>query len=90
VPAYNLRNGRLNQTAYALYLFIRDIAGCDLVAWIDAQLRKEAEDSHVYHVKAPTVVGNPPHFYCGCAGDSGSARQSRMQLVFGHFVPIPR
>ena len=38
VPAYNLRNGRLNQTAFALYLFIRDIADCDLVAWIDAQL----------------------------------------------------
>jgi hypothetical protein len=43
VPAYNLRNGRLNQTAFALYLFIRDIAGRDLVAWIDAQLRKEPE-----------------------------------------------
>ena len=43
VPAYNLRNGRLNQTAYSLFLFIRDIAGCDLVAWIDAQLGKQAE-----------------------------------------------
>jgi hypothetical protein len=42
VPTYNLRNGRLNQTAFALYLFIRDIAGCDLVAWIDAQLGSEA------------------------------------------------
>jgi len=40
VPAHNLRNGRLNQTAYALYLFIRDIADCDLVAWIDGQLGK--------------------------------------------------
>ena len=42
VPAYNLRNGRLNQTAFALYLFIRDIANEDLVAWIDAQLGKQA------------------------------------------------
>src|SRR6202043_1105699 len=33
-----LRNGRLNQTAYSLFLFIRDIADGDLIGWIDAQL----------------------------------------------------
>ena len=33
-----LRNGRLNQTAYALHLFIRDVAGGDLVGWIDRRL----------------------------------------------------
>jgi hypothetical protein len=38
LPKHLLRNGRLNQTAYSLFLFIRDIADCDLVAWIDAQL----------------------------------------------------
>jgi hypothetical protein len=27
LPTHNLRNGRLNQTAYSMYLFIRDIAG---------------------------------------------------------------
>ena len=43
VPTHNLRNGRLNQTAFALFLFIRDIADEDLVAWIDAQLGKQAE-----------------------------------------------
>jgi hypothetical protein len=39
----NLRNGRLNQTAYSLYLFIRDVADGDLVGWIDRQLH-EAND----------------------------------------------
>jgi hypothetical protein len=34
VPSHDLRNGRLNQTAYSLYLFIRDIADGDLVGWI--------------------------------------------------------
>jgi hypothetical protein len=34
-----LRNGRLNQTAYSLYLFIRDVAGGDLVGWIDRHLK---------------------------------------------------
>ena len=38
VPIPRLRNGRLNQTAYALFLFVRDIAGGDLVGWIDGQL----------------------------------------------------
>jgi hypothetical protein len=38
LPAHDLRNGRLNQTAYSLFLFVRDIAGGDLVGWIDAQL----------------------------------------------------
>src|SRR5436190_398148 len=32
------RNGRLNQTAYSLFLFIRDIPAGDLVGWIDRQL----------------------------------------------------
>jgi hypothetical protein len=34
VPRFRLRNGRLNQTAYSLFLFVRDIAGGDLVGWI--------------------------------------------------------
>jgi hypothetical protein len=33
-----LRNGRLNQLAFSLYLFIRDIAAGDLVGWINQQL----------------------------------------------------
>ena len=35
----DLRNGRLNQTAYALYLFIRDIAEGDLIGWLDQRLQ---------------------------------------------------
>jgi len=38
LPRHRLRNGRLNQTAYSLFLFIRDIAGGDIVDWIDRQL----------------------------------------------------
>ena len=38
LPRHQLRNGRLNQMAYSLYLFIRDIAGGDLVSWIDQRL----------------------------------------------------
>src|SRR3981081_1001433 len=38
LPTHTLRNGRLNQSAYSLYLFIRDIANNDLVGWIATQL----------------------------------------------------
>jgi hypothetical protein len=38
LPSHRLRNGHLNQMAYSLYLFIRDIAAGDLVEWIDQRL----------------------------------------------------
>jgi hypothetical protein len=38
LPQHDLRNGRLNQTAYSLFLFMRDLAGGDFVAWIDQRL----------------------------------------------------
>jgi hypothetical protein len=38
LPRHPLRNGRLNQMAYSLFLFMRDIAGDDFVGWIDRQL----------------------------------------------------
>ena len=39
LPSHDLRNGRLNQTAYSLFLFIRDVADGDLVGWIDRQFQ---------------------------------------------------
>lgn len=45
LPGHDLRNGRLNQTAYSLYFFIRDVADGDLVAWIDRQLAFAAASS---------------------------------------------
>jgi hypothetical protein len=38
LPRHPLRNGRLNQMAYSLFLFLRDVADGDFVAWIDDQL----------------------------------------------------
>jgi hypothetical protein len=39
LPTHYLRNGRLNQMAYSLFLFIRDIADGDLVGWISNRLQ---------------------------------------------------
>jgi hypothetical protein len=38
LPHHDLRNGRLNQTAHSLFLFMRDLAGDDIVGWIDDRL----------------------------------------------------
>ena len=38
LPRQPLRNGHLNQMAYSLFLFIRDVADGDFVDWIDRQL----------------------------------------------------
>jgi hypothetical protein len=43
LPRFRLRNGRLNQTAYSLFLFVRDLTGSDLVGWIDRQLASASE-----------------------------------------------
>jgi hypothetical protein len=43
LPSHQLRNGHLNQIAYSLALFIRDIADEDLVAWIDQRLGQAIE-----------------------------------------------
>jgi hypothetical protein len=38
LPAHDLRNGRLNQMAHSLFLFMREVAGGDIVGWIDDRL----------------------------------------------------
>jgi hypothetical protein len=45
VPRPRLRNGRLNQTAYSLFLFVRDITRGDLVGWVDSQLENATGSS---------------------------------------------
>jgi hypothetical protein len=38
LPRHDLRNGRLNQTAYSLFFFMRNLAGGDITGWIDNRL----------------------------------------------------
>lgn len=45
VPTHRLRNGRLNQTAYSFYLFVRDIAENDLIGWIGERLTHSHGDN---------------------------------------------
>jgi len=40
VLSHRLRNGHLNQLAYSLYLFIRDVADGDLIGWINDRVNE--------------------------------------------------
>jgi hypothetical protein len=58
LPSHDLRNGRLNQTAYALYLFIRDLADEDLIGWIDERLQAAdmpADADRLARLRAPVI-----------------------------------
>jgi hypothetical protein len=55
LPRHPLRNGRLNQAAYSLFLFIRDIAGGDIVGWIDRQLAVHADPTNLVAARAALV-----------------------------------
>ena len=55
LPRHPLRNGRLNQTAYSLFLFIRDIAGGDIVTWIDRQLADYPGSGNLTAARADTA-----------------------------------
>ena len=38
LPRLNLRNGSLNQAAFSIFMFMRDVAGGDFVSWLDRRL----------------------------------------------------
>jgi hypothetical protein len=60
LPVHPLRNGRLNQMAYGLFLFTRDVAGGDLVAWIDARLKSaEGVPGPVQYARARDALIGP-------------------------------
>jgi hypothetical protein len=45
LPRQRLRNGNLNQMAYSLFLFMRDVGDDDFVGWIDRQLAAVKSES---------------------------------------------
>jgi hypothetical protein len=45
LPRPPLRNGRLNQTAFSLYFFIRDVAGGDLIRFVDRLIEALPENA---------------------------------------------
>jgi hypothetical protein len=56
LPRHDLRNGGLNQAAYSLHLFMRDVALGDFVGWIDYQLRRTSAKNFAAR---PSVLLSP-------------------------------
>lgn len=55
LPQHRLRNGRLNQTAYSLFLFMREVAGGDIVGWIDRQLASQPDQTDLAAARAALI-----------------------------------
>jgi hypothetical protein len=58
LPQLDMRNGRLNVTAYSLFLFMRDVADGDLVSWIDDRLLaaiKGAQDGRLSRLREALI-----------------------------------
>lgn len=65
LPRPHLRNGRLNQTAWSLFLFVRDLTDRDLVGWIDCQLQSAgpAPGTTIEAARQEALVGPLRHVY---------------------------
>ena len=61
LPSHRLRNGRLNQTAFSLYFFIRDQARSDLIGWIEDQLNEVYSSDGLSSQEA--LIGPMRHIY---------------------------
>ena len=58
LPRHPLRNGRLNQMAYSLFLFMRDVARNDFVGWIDLQLDQTKDQAAFDVIRLDeTIIG---------------------------------
>lgn len=57
LPTHMLRNGRLNQMAYSLFLFMRDIAAGDFVGWINDQLATVPASEHSTLDRQEALIG---------------------------------
>ena len=65
LPRLDMRRGGLNVMAFSFFLFIRDVAGGDLVSWIDNQLRqatKGTENGRLSRMRG-ALVGPLRHVY---------------------------
>ena len=89
VPRPRLRNGRLNQTAVSLFLFLRDITNADVVSWIDGQLdnAEQSAPSNPHSARQEAVIGPLRHVY-GIADKMLTMTLSTLMLGVGRERPL--
>lgn len=100
LPRHALRNGRLNQTAYGLFLFLRDIAAGDFVSWLDRRLAETDEpDSPHRATRLAASVVEPLTYVYGVSHKvlnmslsmlliAGDADRERWQTAGGAMIAI--
>ena len=88
LPALPLRNGSLNKLAYSLFLFIRDLAHGDLVAWIDGQLAvaDQGPSSHRLAAMGQALIGPLRHIH-GLSDKVLNMALASLLLGAGHGKP---
>lgn len=83
LPRYPLRNGRLNQTAYSLFFFLRDVADGDFVAWIDQQLVAIDDRSPDRLSKLCQAIVGPLRNVYGVSDKTLAIASSPLLMAFG-------
>jgi hypothetical protein len=67
LPRHQLRNGRLNQMAYSLYFFMRDVAEDGFVGWVDQQIAAIDLDSIDRVAAVRAAIIDPLRYVYGVA-----------------------
>jgi len=88
LPRHPLRNGRRNQMAYSLFLFIRDVADNDFVAWIDRQLRTVTSESPDRLAALREVITGPLRNVYGVSDKVLAMALSTLLLAAGNRRPL--
>ena len=88
LPRHPLRSGRLNQMAYSLFLFLRDVAENDFVGWIDQQLRSvDARSTDRLGALREAIIGPLRNVY-GAADKVLAMALSSLLLSAGNRRPL--
>jgi hypothetical protein len=77
LPQLDLRNGSLNQAAFSLHMFMRNVAGGDFVGWVDRMLAQAAAD----HVPGGYAVIEPLTYVHGLSFKVLSMAMSTLLLA---------
>jgi hypothetical protein len=88
LPRHPLRNSRLNQMAYSLFLFMRDVADDDFVGWIDGQLGSvNSQSSDRLAALREAIIGPLRNIY-GVADKVLAMAMSSLLLSAGNRKPL--
>ena len=88
LPRHPLRNGRLNQMAYSLFLFMRDVADEDFVGWIDRQLNAVDPDAPDRLAALREAIIGPLRNVYGVADKVLAMAMSSLLLSAGNRRPL--